>query len=87
MTSIIKVGIAGYGNLGRGAQAAIKQSPDMQLVAIFSRRDPASVTLIDQSVPVYAMDNISLFTDDIDCLLFPSPSPRARQKSLMPSSA
>ncbi len=69
MTSIIKVGIAGYGNLGRGAQAAIKQSPDMQLVAIFSRRDPASVTLIDQSVPVYAMDDIAQYKDDIDVLI------------------
>ena len=69
MTSIIKVGIAGYGNLGRGAQAAIKQSPDMQLVAVFSRRDPASVTLIDDSVPVYAMDNIEQYKDDIDVLI------------------
>ena len=69
MTSIIRVAIAGYGNLGRGAQAAIKQSPDMQLVCVFSRRDPASVTLIDDSVPVYAMDDIAQYKDDIDVLI------------------
>ena len=69
MTPIIKVAIVGYGNLGRGAQAAIKQSPDMQLVAVFSRRDPTSVTLIDSSVPVYAMDDIKEYKDDIDVLI------------------
>ena len=69
MTSIIRVAIAGYGNLGRGAQAAIKQSPDMQLVCVFSRRDPASVTLIDDSVPVYAMDDIAQYKDEIDVLI------------------
>lgn len=69
MTPIIRVAIAGYGNLGRGAQAAIKQSPDMQLVCVFSRRDPASVTLIDPSVPVYAMDDIAQYKDDIDVLI------------------
>ena len=69
MTPIIRVAIAGYGNLGRGAQAAIKQSPDMQLVCVFSRRDPASVTLIDNSVPVYAMDDIAQYKDEIDVLI------------------
>ena len=69
MTPIIKVAIVGYGNLGRGVQAAIKQSPDMQLVAVFSRRDPTSVTLIDSSVPVYAMDDIKEYKDDIDVLI------------------
>ena len=69
MTPVIRVAIAGYGNLGRGAQAAIKQSPDMQLVCVFSRRDPASVTLIDDSVPVYAMDDVAQYKDDIDVLI------------------
>jgi diaminopimelate dehydrogenase len=69
MTPIIRVAIAGYGNLGRGAQSAIKQSPDMQLICVFSRRDPASVTLIDESVPVYAMNDIAQFKDDIDVLI------------------
>ena len=69
MTPVIRVAIAGYGNLGRGAQAAIKQSPDMQLVCVFSRRDPASVTLIDPSVPVYVMDDVAQYKDDIDVLI------------------
>ena len=69
MTSVIRVAIAGYGNLGRGAQAAIKQSPDMTLVGVFTRRDPASITLIDTSVPVYAMDDIAQYQDDIDVLI------------------
>ncbi|WP_319781695.1 diaminopimelate dehydrogenase [Oceanisphaera sp. IT1-181] len=65
----IRIAIAGYGNLGRGAEAAIKQSPDMRLVSVFSRRDPASVTLLDRSVPVYAMDDIEQHQNDIDVLL------------------
>ena len=69
MTPVIRVAIAGYGNLGRGAQASIKQSPDMQLVCVFSRRDPTSVTLIDDSVPVYAMDDVAQYKDDIDVLI------------------
>lgn len=69
MTAIIRVAIAGYGNLGRGTQAAIKQNPDMQLVCVFSRRDPTSVTLIDTSIPVYAMDDIAQYKDDIDVLI------------------
>ena len=69
MKPVIRVAIAGYGNLGRGAQAAIKQSPDMQLICVFSRRDPVSVTLIDPSVPVYAMDDVAQYKDDIDVLI------------------
>ena len=69
MTPVIRVAIAGYGNLGRGTQAAIKQNPDMQLVCVFSRRDPAAVTLINPSVPVYAMDDIAQYKNDIDVLI------------------
>lgn len=69
MTPVIRVAIAGYGNLGRGTQAAIKQNPDMQLVAVFSRRDPTTVSLIDASVPVYAMSDIEQYKDDIDVLI------------------
>lgn len=69
MSSVIRVAIAGYGNLGRGAQAAIKHCPDMQLVGVFSRRDPASVSLIDDSVPVYSMDDIEQYKDEVDVLI------------------
>ena len=40
---MIKVGILGYGNLGRGVECAIRQNPDMELVGVFSRRDPETV--------------------------------------------
>ena len=56
MSNRIKVAIAGYGNLGRGVESALAQNADMRLVGVFSRRDPASVTLLDSSVPVYAME-------------------------------
>lgn len=69
MSSVIRVAIAGYGNLGRGAQAAIKHCPDMQLVGVFSRRDPATVSLIDDSVPVYSMDDIEQYKDEVDVLI------------------
>ena len=39
----IRVAIAGYGNLGRGVEWAVSQAPDMELVALFTRRDPSSV--------------------------------------------
>ena len=42
----MKVGVIGYGNLGRGVELAIKQNPDMELVGIFTRRDPKSVSAI-----------------------------------------
>ena len=48
----IRIGIYGYGNLGRGVEAAIRQNPDLSLVAVFTRRDPASVTLHTAGVPV-----------------------------------
>lgn len=48
----IRIGIVGYGNLGRGVEAAIMQNPDMELVAVFSRRDPSSVKPHNSNVPV-----------------------------------
>ena len=49
---MIKIGIFGYGNLGRGVEAAIKQNKDMELVAVFSRRDPRSVKINTEGVKV-----------------------------------
>ena len=48
----IKIGILGYGNLGRGVECAIKQNDDMSLAAVFTRRDPASVRILTEGVPV-----------------------------------
>ncbi|NLC99523.1 MAG: diaminopimelate dehydrogenase [Gammaproteobacteria bacterium] len=69
MSNRIRVAIAGYGNLGRGVESALAQNPDMRLVGVFSRRDPASVTLLDSSVPVYAMDTIEQYQDDVDVMI------------------
>ena len=43
---MIRIGIYGYGNLGTGAEAAIKKNSDMELVAVFTRRDPSSLTIV-----------------------------------------
>lgn len=69
MSNRIRVAIAGYGNLGRGVESALAQNPDMRLVGVFSRRDPASVTLLDSNVPVYAMDTIEQYQDDVDVMI------------------
>lgn len=65
----IRVGIAGYGNLGRGVESAIGQNKDMELVGVFSRRNPADVQLLNNNVPVHTMDAIQDFTDAIDVLI------------------
>ncbi|WP_318614313.1 diaminopimelate dehydrogenase [Sporosarcina sp. YIM B06819] len=65
----IRVGIAGYGNLGRGVEYAIGQNKDMELVGVFSRRNPADVQLLNSKVPVHTMDDIQNFTDAIDVLI------------------
>ncbi len=69
MQSKMRIGIAGYGNLGRGVEMAIAQSPDMQLVGVFTRRDPASIQLLDASVPVHPLDDIERFQQQIDVLI------------------
>ena len=65
----IKVGILGYGNLGRGIECAIKQNADMELVAVFTRRDPATVTILHEGVNVYHVDEAIKMKDDIDVLI------------------
>ncbi|HZJ94404.1 MAG TPA: diaminopimelate dehydrogenase [Thiopseudomonas sp.] len=69
MSQRIRVAIAGYGNLGRGVEAALAQSPDMQLVGVFSRRNPADVTVLDSSTPVYAMADIEQYQDAVDVMI------------------
>jgi diaminopimelate dehydrogenase len=65
----IRVGIFGYGNLGRGVEAAIRQNPDMELVAVFTRRDPETVSLRTADVPVYHADRASEMTEAIDVMI------------------
>ena len=48
----IRIGILGYGNLGRGVECAIRQNPDMELVAVFTRRNPEDVTILTETAAV-----------------------------------
>jgi len=68
-TMTIRVGIAGYGNLGRGVESGISQNKDMELVGVFTRRNPEDVKLLNGNVPVHTMDEIHKFTDAIDVLI------------------
>ena len=65
----IKIGILGYGNLGRGVECAVKQCSDMELTAVFTRRDPTSVTILTPGVPVKHMDDLLSMKDNIDVLI------------------
>src|SRR5690625_1015121 len=67
MTEKIKVGIIGYGNLGRGAEMAVKQQPDMELVAVFSRR--GAVQTFDQDVVSVHIDEVKNYQDKIDVMI------------------
>lgn len=64
----IKLGIYGYGNLGRGVECAIRQNSDMELVGIFTRRDPESVKALGNT-PVISSDRISEYSDKIDVMI------------------
>lgn len=64
----MKIAIYGYGNLGRGVEAAVKYHPDAELVGVFTRRNPECVKTVT-GVPVYHSDSISEFKNDIDVLI------------------
>ena len=65
----IRIGIMGYGNLGRGVECAIKQNPDTELVAVFTRRDPKNVKILTEGAKVYHADEAKNMTDKIDVLI------------------
>ena len=65
----IRVGIVGYGNLGRGIECSIKQNADMELKAVFTRRNPATVKILHKNVGVYHIDDILNFKNEIDVLI------------------
>ncbi|MDD4852648.1 diaminopimelate dehydrogenase [Acinetobacter towneri] len=69
MQNSIRIGIAGYGNLGRGVETAIHKNPDLQLVGIFTRRAPESVSPCFAETAVFHMDSLSDFQDKIDVLI------------------
>ena len=66
---MIRLAIVGYGNLGRGVEAAVRQNKDMTLCAVFTRRDPAAVTLQTADVPVLTMDASPDWEDKLDVLI------------------
>lgn len=63
-----KVGIVGYGNLGKGTEKAVLAAPDMELVGVFTRRDPSSVQTVS-GCPVYSLDDVKNFVEDIDVMV------------------
>ena len=65
----MKVGILGYGNLGKGVESAIRQNDDMELSCIITRRDPKSITPATEGVEVYSVEDIEKLQDKIDVLV------------------
>ena len=66
---MIRIGIYGYGNLGRGVESAIRQNKDMELVAVFTRRDPASLKIRTESAKVCHADDAIKMKDEIDVMI------------------
>ena len=65
----MKLGIYGYGNLGKGVENAIARNADMELAAVFTRRDPGSLTIATPGVPVVSADELPDWADRIDVLM------------------
>lgn len=65
----IRIGILGYGNLGRGVECAIKHNPDTELVAVFTRRDPKTVKILTETATVYSVNDAEKMKDKIDVLI------------------
>lgn len=69
MANKIRIGILGYGNLGKGVELAVRQNPDMELAAFFTRRAPESLKTQSPEVPVYNIKDILDKKDDIDVMI------------------
>ncbi len=65
----IRIGIMGYGNLGRGVECAIKQNPDMEVVAVFTRRDPETVKILSENAEVCRAEDAQMWVDKIDVMI------------------
>ena len=65
----MKIGILGYGNLGKGVEGAVKQNPDCELTAVFTRRDPSTVKILTAGVPVYNVADVEKHKDEVDVLI------------------
>ena len=66
---MVRIGILGYGNIGKGTEIAVAQADDMELAAVFTRRDPASVKIMTEGVPVVNVSEIEFWKDKIDVLV------------------
>ena len=69
----IKIAVLGYGNLGRGVECAVKQNPDMELVGIYTRRDPATIKPLTEGVKVFHVSELDM-PQNIDVLILCSGS-------------
>ena len=67
--SKIRIGIVGYGNIGRGVEQAIKRNEDMELAAVFTRRDPVSVKVATEGAKVVHMDDMLSMKGDVDVMV------------------
>ena len=65
----IRIGIIGYGNLGRGVECAVRQNPDMELKAVFTRRNPETVKILTAGAAVRHTDDIENWKDEIDVMI------------------
>lgn len=65
----MRIGILGYGNLGRGVECAIKQNPDMELVAVFTRRAPEMVSILTKTAAVCSVADVEQWKDKIDVMI------------------
>lgn len=65
----IRIGIIGYGNLGKGVECAIRQNDDMELAAVFTRREPSALKIQTEGVGVYSVDEVLNFKDKIDVMI------------------
>lgn len=65
----MRIGILGYGNLGKGIECAIKQNADCELKAVFTRRNPSDVKILTEGVQVYSVNDIEAHKDEIDVLI------------------
>lgn len=66
---MIRIGILGYGNLGRGVENAIRQNDDMELTAVFTRRNPADLKIATETAKVYSVDDAEKMADKIDVMI------------------
>lgn len=65
----IRIGIMGYGNLGRGIECAVRQNPDMELAAVFTRRDPKTVSILTDGAAVCSVSEAEDWKDKIDVMI------------------